>query len=141
MLLFLLGFLSLGALAGGGALLLSPDGKLIQLPSIYLENSPFNSYFIPGAVLFLILGLMPLLLIIALVKKRDSKLAERLNLLPDMQWPWTYSIYMGFAVIIWIQLQIAIIQVVFWMQTFFVFWGLGIIAIALLPSVRNLYRK
>lgn len=74
--LFLLGFLGLGAIGGGGALIISPTGELLEMPLSMLEKSPFNSFFIPGVILFLVLGLIPLLLIIVLLKKPESKLAS-----------------------------------------------------------------
>ena len=57
-------FLSVGALAGGGALMLGPRGEIIPLPVSALKGSPFESYFVPGlilfSVLFSVLGLGPL---------------------------------------------------------------------------------
>ena len=105
-LLILLGFLGVGAIGGGGVLIISPTGEMLGMPSSMLEKSPFNSYLIPGIILFTVLGLIPLMLIIALIKKPKSKLADQFNFFKDMHWAWTYSIYIGFILIIWIQLQI-----------------------------------
>jgi len=137
----LLGFLGLGAIGGGGALIISPTGELIGMPLSMLEKSPFNSFFIPGVILFLVLGLIPLLLIIALFKQPESKLAEQINLFKDMHWSWTYSIYIAFALIIWIQIQMVFLHDVHWAHTFYMFFALTIITIALLPQIRNLYKK
>ena len=139
--LILLGFLGLGAIGGGGALIISPTGELLGMPLTMLEKSPFNSFFIPGIILFSVLGLIPLMLIIALIKKPKSKLAEKINFFKDMHWAWTYSIYIGFILIIWIQLQIVFIHTVHWLHTFYIFLAIIIIFIALLPQVRNLYKK
>lgn len=54
-------FLGLGALFGGGALILGPDGHLLGMPSTLLEGSPFSSFLVPGIVLFTFLGVAPLL--------------------------------------------------------------------------------
>ena len=140
-LLFLLGFLGLGAIGGGGALIISPTGELIGLPLSMLEKSPFNSFFIPGVILFSVLGLIPLMLIIGLLKKPKSKLAEQINLFKDMHWSWTYSIYIAFTLIIWIQIQMVFLHTVHWLHTFYIFYAIAIIIIALLPQVRNLYKK
>jgi TRAP-type C4-dicarboxylate transport system permease large subunit len=139
--LFLLGFLGLGAVGGGGTLIISPSGELIGMPISMLEESPFSSFLIPGVILSLVLGLIPLLLIIALLRKPESKLAERFNLFKDMHWAWAYSIYIGFILIIWIQLQIVFIQEVSLIHTFYVFLAVTILYTALLPQIRNLYRK
>ena len=139
--LILLGFLGLGAIGGGGALIISPGGELLEMPLSILENSPFNSFLIPGIILFTVLGLVPLLLVIALVKKPKSKIAEQINFFKDMHWAWTFSIYTGFILIIWIQLQMVFIGGVHWLHTFYMFWAILIIFTGLLPRVRSLYKK
>ncbi|NQV38257.1 MAG: hypothetical protein HQ509_09675 [Candidatus Marinimicrobia bacterium] len=139
--LILLGFLGLGAIGGGGALIISPTGELIGMPLSMLEKSPFSSFFIPGVILFSVLGLIPLLLIIALLKKTESKLAEQINLFKDMHWSWTYSIYIAFTLISWIQIQMVFLHAVHWLHTFYMFFAIAIIIIALLPQVRTLYKK
>lgn len=53
-------FLSLGALGGGGALMLGSRGEIIPLPVSALSGSPFDTYFVPGLILFVVLGLGPL---------------------------------------------------------------------------------
>ena len=52
--------LAVGALAGGLALMAGPGGQIIQLPVSELAGSPFTDYFVPGAVLFTVLGVGPL---------------------------------------------------------------------------------
>lgn len=101
-LLVLLAFLGLGALGGGGVLIISPSGKLLGMPLSMLEKSPFDNFFLPGLILFLVIGLVPCALIIALLKMPKSKFA---NFFRDMRWPWTYTIYVSFALIIWIQME------------------------------------
>src|ERR1700682_3951495 len=54
-------FLGIGALFGGGALILAPDGHLLGMPTKLLSGSPFSSYLVPGLVLFTLIGLAPLL--------------------------------------------------------------------------------
>src|ERR1700682_2642760 len=54
-------FLGFGALFGGGALILAPDGHLLGMPTKLLSGSPFSSYLVPGLVLFTLIGLAPLL--------------------------------------------------------------------------------
>jgi hypothetical protein len=54
-------FLGLGALFGGGALILGPDGHLLGMPTSLLAGSPFPSYLVPGIALFTFVGIAPLL--------------------------------------------------------------------------------
>jgi menaquinone-dependent protoporphyrinogen oxidase len=44
------------ALYGGANLMLSPDGAALQMPLSYLQDTPFASYFIPGLILALVIG-------------------------------------------------------------------------------------
>lgn len=140
--LIVIGFLAIGAIGGGAVLIISPTGEMMGLPLSEFKNSPFNSFMIPGIILFTVLGLVPLLLIIALLKKPESKLAEKINVFKDMHWSWTYSIYVAFTLIGWIQIQLIFLQSsVYWLHTFYMFYAILIIIIALLPQVRNLYKK
>ncbi|MFS8082314.1 MAG: hypothetical protein ACMG51_02590 [Ginsengibacter sp.] len=74
LLIAFLAFLGLGAIGGGGVFIISPSGKLMGMPLSMLNNSPFNNFLIPGIILFSFLGLVPILLIIALIKKQESKI-------------------------------------------------------------------
>ncbi len=65
--LFLLSFLGLGAIGGGGALIISPSGELLGgLPLSILDRSPFHDFLVPGIILFVVLGLFSCLLVFAL---------------------------------------------------------------------------
>src|SRR3984893_15214930 len=57
---FLAVFLSIGAFGGGSALMLGSRGEIIPLPVSALKGSPFETYFVPGLILFCALGLGPL---------------------------------------------------------------------------------
>ena len=140
-LLFLLAFLGLGALYGGGTLIISPSGELLGMPLSMLDHSPFNNFLIPGIILFVILGVVPIGVSFALVKKPESKFAEGFNCLKDMYWAWTYIIYICFALIIWIQIEMVLINSVHWSHTLYMFWALIMLFLALLPQVRSFYKK
>ena len=140
-LIFLLAFLGLGAAFGGAVLIISHDGKLFGMPLSMLKNSPFNSFLVPGLILFFVLGLVPVLLIFALLKKSINKRAEQFNFFYDMHWSWTFTIYIAFTLIIWIQAEMYFLQAVHWSHSLYMFIALAIIFIALLPQVRNLYKK
>lgn len=53
-------FLAVGAIGGGLTLMAGPNGELMPLPVSALAGSPFATYFVPGAILFAVLGLGPL---------------------------------------------------------------------------------
>ncbi len=140
--LILMGFLSIGAIGGGIVLIISPNGELMGLPISVFKNMPFNSFLIPGIILLSVLGIMPSLLIIALIKKPKSRLAESLNIFSDIHWSWSFSIYLAFTLIGWIHIQLIFLQSgVYWLHTFYVFYAVLLLIIALLPQMRALYRK
>jgi len=140
-LIILLAFLGLGAIGGGLTLIISPSGELMGMPVSILDNSPFSSFRIPGIVLLVVLGIVPVLLIFSLLKKPNWKFTESFNFFRDMHWAWSYTIYTAFAIIIWIQLQMMFIHDVDWLHTFYMFYAIAIIFVSLLPKVRNLYKK
>ncbi len=141
LLIFLLAFLGLGAMFGGGVLMISPSGKLFGMPLWLLDNSPFNSFLIPGIVLFALLGVLPILTLAALIKRPVNRLAEKLNLFADMYWAWSFSIYIAFALIIWIQVEMYFLQAVHWSHSLYMLVALAIMFTALLPQARNRYKK
>ena len=50
-------FLGVGAVGGGLALMAGPNGEILPIPVSALSGSPFANYFVPGAILFTILGI------------------------------------------------------------------------------------
>lgn len=50
-------FIGVTAIGGGAALMWAPDGSLLRMPLADLSPSPFDNYFIPGLILFMIMGL------------------------------------------------------------------------------------
>lgn len=141
-LITLLLFLGIGALGGGLGLIISPSGKLMGgLPLSGLQNSPFTDFLIPGIILFLVLGLFPCLISLALIKKPVNRFAEYFNFFRDMHWAWTFSIYVAFALIIWIQVETIFISGTSWLQTFYMLYAIPIIFVALLPQIRDIYKK
>ena len=140
-LLALLAFLGLGAIGGGVIFIISPGGKLFGMPLSMLDKSPFSSFLIPGIILFLVLGIAPILLMIALIKKPNSKFANWFNFFKDMHWSWSYTIYVAFTLIFWIQIEMVLLNAVSWLHTFYMLLAVVLIFVALLPQVRNLYKN
>ena len=141
-LLLVLAFLSLGAIGGGIVLIISPTGELMGMPLSEFKNIPFDSFMIPGIFLLVVLGIIPSMLIIALIKKPDSSLAESLNIFKDMHWTWSLCIYIAFILIAWIHIELIFMQgAVHWLQTFYMAYAVLILTLALLPGVRYLYKK
>jgi len=141
-LVILLLFLGIGALGGGLGLIISPSGRLMGgLPLSVLQNSPFRDFLIPGIILFLVLGISPCLIALALIRKPANRLAEYFNFFKDMHWAWSFSIYVAFALIIWIQVETVFVRGTSWLQTFYMLYAIPVIFVALLPQIRDIYKK
>ena len=140
-LIFLHVFLAVGAIFGGLALIVPSKGNnsYLELPISYLENSPFSSFLIPGIVLFTVLGVFPLLIAYFLFSKRPSKFGNSLNIFKDKHWSWGFSLYIGFALIIWITVQVYFLQVVVGLHLFYMALGLLILITTLWPNVQRHY--
>lgn len=140
LLTLLLGILALGALYGGLQLMLDPSGKSLKMPLERVGNGPFPNYRIPGLVLFLLLGVAPGLVCVALWLKPDWPQADIFNIYTDRHWAWTYSLYTGIALILWIDFQIYWVGYKMLLQTVFAFIGVAIVMLTLLPSVQRYYQ-
>lgn len=88
-------FLSVGAIAGGIALMVGPRGEIIPLSPALLRGSPFDTYFVPGLILFAVLGLGPLV-------------AARMVWLRHPLAP-IAAVGVGVALLIWLAVEIGII--------------------------------
>jgi hypothetical protein len=87
--------LSLGALAGGLALMIGPRGEIIPLQVASLGGSPFDTYFLPGLILFGVLGVGPLVAAgLAWARMPVAALA---------------AVVIGIGLLIWLTVEIAII--------------------------------
>jgi hypothetical protein len=62
--ILLLLFNGVGAIYGGGNLILHPDGSSQGITIEWLRYSPFNDFLIPGIVLFLVNGILSFVVII-----------------------------------------------------------------------------
>ena len=87
--------LGIGAIAGGLILMLAPRGEILPLPLSALAGSPFDTYFVPGLILFGVLGFGPLV-------------AARLAWLRHPLAP-TAAFIVGAGLLIWVAVEIAII--------------------------------
>jgi hypothetical protein len=132
-------FLGIGALFGGGVLIVSPEGSILSMPLEMLQNSPFKNFLIPGLILFLGLGILPLITAIFLICEKPLKITGKLKLYKETHWSWNSSLYIGFILIIWITVEMYIIQGVAFIHIFYIFLGLLIQSITLLPSVKKHY--
>jgi hypothetical protein len=134
-LIFLLVFLGLNAAVAGGTFIVAPDGHLIQMPLSNLKNSPFSNFLVPGILLFLFVGLFPLLVGYSLWRLPAWKWPDTINPFKRMHWSWAGSLAAGAATMIWIIVQIQWLTVSF-LHVLVFGWGALILVMTLLPGVR-----
>jgi hypothetical protein len=87
--------LGIGAIGGGLALMAGPNGEILPLPVSALKGSPFADYFVPGVILFAIIGLGPLGA--AVLAWRRHPVAPAL------------AFAVGAALLIWLAVEIAVV--------------------------------
>ena len=63
-------FLAIGALLGGGMLILSPSGHLLGMPLSLLAGTPFQSFLVPGLLLFTFIGVAPVLAAVVTARRQ-----------------------------------------------------------------------
>lgn len=115
----------LSGLAGGFGLIGDPTGEALGIPVEWLEGSPFRDYLIPGIVLFVVLGLEPLVVARAVWFGR----------------PWSPPAagLVGAALVVWIAVQILVIgyQARPPLQAVYGTLGVLLVGVSVLPSVRR----
>lgn len=125
----LVGLQGLSGLAGGIGLVADPTGRSLGIPLAWLQGSPFSDYFIPGVILLVVLGVLPLFVVYGLWGGRP--------------WAWVGSAFVGVALVGWLLVEIAVIgyhadpplQLVYGVLAGLI---LGLLA---LPSVRRGLRR
>jgi hypothetical protein len=113
---------ALGGIGGGALLVAQPDGGVLRMPLSYLQGSPFPDYRVPGLVLLLVLGVLPLVVAFGVLGRRA--------------WAWFGAFAVGCGLIIFELVEVAVIgynvQQPIWGTI-----GLLIALVSLAPSVQR----
>lgn len=131
--------LGIGACYGGGALVLDPTGGLVGLSADLMVLEWFPDYFVPGLILLLVLGVCPLIIAFALIRRWNWRAGEALSPYKSLHWSWTFSLYTGFAILIWMAVEAYIMQQMADIQLLYITLGLAILIVTLLPAVIRFY--
>ena len=141
MLVILLIVLSLGAIYGGISLIYDSTGATLRLKIDEYYNYPFKDFMMPGFVLFLTFGILPLTLIYPLLTKPKLPWANVFNIYKKRHWAWTYPLYIGIFLVIWVDVQIATLGYYGFIQIFYSLYGLTLIIVSLLPKHMRHFAK
>ncbi len=132
----LLVFLAVGAIFGGGGLILGPDGELIHMPFSHLQGSPFSNFLIPGILLFVFNGIYPLIIAYSLWKKPGWRWPDMINPFKQHHWSWAGALAAGMIVLVWITVEMMWVPFGL-VHVFYLIYGVALIVITLSSTVRN----
>ena len=133
---FLLGF---GAFVSGGLLVLAPDGSLMQMPLSMLKYSPFSNFLIPGILLSTLLGIYPLAVAYSLWRKPAWRWPEAISPFKHLHWCWAASLASGVILLIWITIQVLMLQSIAFLHVLYFIWGWILILLTLTTGIRQHY--
>jgi len=132
-------FLGLGAIGGGIALILDPSGEMMGMPLSMLDRAPFSNFLLPGILLLVVFGLLPLVVLYGLSKRPEWKWVYKLTPFKELHSSWSLSLYIGFGQIIWIMIETYMANGVGFIQVFYMSLGMAIQIVTLLPGVQRYF--
>ncbi len=138
-LIVLVFILGISAIISGAMLFLAPDGSLMQMSAEPLQGTPFPDYFVPGMILFLFVGIFPLVVGLGLVSKIWPRIAV-LNPFKNYRWAWTGSLAVGIVLLVWIITETLMLGYISFLQPVMAGWGVVVLFLTLLPNIKRYYR-
>ena len=122
-LLFVLGYEGLGGLVGGSFLVARPDGSLMKMP-VELMRDVFDSFLVPGTILFS-MGILSLLAFYRILRRKED------------DWRWACIGLGGWY--IWFTVEIIILQELHWLH---LMWGVPVLLgiVVAIPLVADRHR-
>ena len=133
-------FQAISGIAGGIALIATPDGSFLKMPVSSLSGSPFHNFLLPGLCLLLLLGIIPSLTSWGLLFKPKSRWFGFFNIYTKRHWAWAYSLYVGIMLIFWIDIEVMVIGYGSVLQAVYGLLGIFILIFTLLPRVMRHYK-
>jgi len=109
--IFLLFFTGITALIGGGMLIYDTSGKPLKMGTVILANSPFDTFLIPGLVLFLFIGV--------------SCIVTAFLIIADKPYSMRLLFGQGIVMLGWIIVQLLLIKQFHLLQLLYLFIGIA----------------
>jgi hypothetical protein len=138
---FLVFFQAVSGLLGGLLMILDPSGGILKLPPELLQGTPFGNYLIPGLVLFLLLGIYPMLVFFALIRDPDRRIFQKINIWKRYMSGWTAAVYTGVMLVGWIIIQLLLIGYQSYLQPAYLIIGIAILILSSSSPVKQYYLK
>lgn len=123
-LMVLILFQGISGIFGGGALILDPSGAILHMPLSMLKGSAFETFLVPGIILFAVLGIFPVIVSYGLWRRK--------------RWAWKGAKFIGPALLVWIAVEIASVGYHSEppLQLLYGLVGVALLVLSLLSSVR-----
>jgi hypothetical protein len=139
-LISLLVLLALAALGGGLSMIMDPSGAALGLDENVEYLPLFDDYLVPGVLLIILQGLVPLLLAFGLTTGFRVPLLGWAERLSGYRWPLIGTNLLGGGVVAWIVVQFWAFPAPAVAQFVILAIGVAIVVLAAMPSVRERYR-
>ena len=138
LLALLVGFQALSGLFGGSVLVIDPTGDLIGLPLSVLESSPFADFLVPGLILLVVLGIVPMVVAVALWTRPRWRAARPVERAFGEHWSWIGAGVVGVGLLTWLAVES------WWvgptaLLIFYAVVGVLIVTLAVMPTTRRHY--
>ncbi len=85
------------------------------------------------------MSILPGLTFYALLARPNWHWPQWFNVYPTQYWAWTFTLYTGIILAIWINVQIWIVGSIGQIQPFYGLYAMALIICSLLPSVMRYY--
>jgi hypothetical protein len=132
--------LALGGVSGGIPMVIDPtNGGYLQFADL-LPLLPVPDFILPGLFLLIVMGLFPLFLTYALIARPTWRRVDRFFRWSKYYWAWTGTLILVVTIAIWLAYEAWLIGW-FPITYFTAIQGLMILLFAMLPGVRNFYRR
>ncbi|HKL27650.1 MAG TPA: hypothetical protein VJ898_00150 [Natrialbaceae archaeon] len=119
-------FLAFTALYGGAALVAAPDGSFVDavvpVDQSDLAGTPFDDYTVPGVVLIVAIGVVPLVAAYGLSVRTE--------------WAWYGAVAVSVLLLGWLAVEYLLLGYFSVLQPLYALFALGLLALTFAPPVR-----
>ena len=133
----ILGFIGIGGLVSGPQLIADPTGAVIGARVSWLEATPMADWYLIGWFLLVFMGVVPATIAVGLLTRFHWRFAERVDPSQREHWAWTATQVMGWGTLMWIALQLTLIDLHGTLQAVFALLGLMLVTLPRASAVRG----
>lgn len=118
-----LAVLALGGLYGGILFVVDPSGTRMGVPLSLLDGLPVSDFMLPGLFLLAIMGLAPLVLILAVARR--------------LRWAWGATLILGLVLLVWLGAEFILWGYIAPIQLITSVLDVILLGVVLLPGTRR----